>query len=180
MSSDPPSYFEIQDLRLTFKSLGRISKSLVLVAGSSERTVTRERNVKDGLTLCWSLDPVMNIHSGEDLTVKLRYSIPHHPFSLLNKLVVTGKELLDGCNNSSGRITKQGSDYMLEIVATVHGISDMKLDNIPSLLDLLLSLVDIQTGVEDLKSVLSYIGNKTDVLDGIMAALDHLGNMSLS
>ncbi|KAI9460313.1 hypothetical protein HD554DRAFT_1594164 [Boletus coccyginus] len=174
MSSDSLSYFSIQELRLTFKGSRRISKSLNLVA-SSERIVTRKS--KDGLTHCWSLDPVMNVPSGEDLTVKPRYSRPLHPFSSVNALVVTSKELLDGCNNNSGRITKQGSDYMLEIVATVHGISDVKLDDIPSLSDLPLSLEDIQNGARDLKSVLSYVGDNTNVLDGIMAALGQLGSI---
>ncbi|KAI9568924.1 hypothetical protein HD554DRAFT_2328447 [Boletus coccyginus] len=138
----------------------------------------------------------MNVPSGEVLAVKPRYSRLLRPLSSVDELVVTGKELLDGCNNNSGRITTQGSDYKLEIVTTVHGISDVslstldsgegwthpitdaqaKLDDIPSLLDLPLSLEDIQNGVGDLKSVLSYVGDKTDVLDGIMAALDHLGN----
>ncbi|KAI9573161.1 hypothetical protein HD554DRAFT_2326001 [Boletus coccyginus] len=174
MSSDFLSYFSIQELCLTFKDSKRISKSLNLVAGSSERNVTRER--KDGLTHYWSLDPVMNVPSGEDLTVKPRYSRLLRPLSLVDELVVTGKELLDGCNNNSGRITKQGSDYKLEIVTTLHGISDAKLDDIPSLSDLPLSLEDIQNGIKDLKSVLSYVGDRTDVLDGIVAALDHLGN----
>ncbi|KAI9454718.1 hypothetical protein HD554DRAFT_320937 [Boletus coccyginus] len=176
MSSDPLSYFSIQELRLTFKDSDskRISKSLKLVAGSSERTVTGKR--KDGLTHSWFPEPVINVPSGEDLTVKPRYSKLRHPFSPLNELVVTGKELLDGCINNSGRITKQGSDYMLEIVATVHGISDVKLDDIPSVSDLPLSLEDIQKGIEGLKSVLSCLGKCTDVLGGIMAALDILGD----
>jgi len=55
----------------------------------------------------------------------------------------------------------------------------VKLDDIPSLSDLPLSLEDIQKGVGDLKSVLSYVGDKADVLDGIMAALNHLGDVSL-
>ena len=114
--------------------------------------------------------------------------------------------------------SEQGSDYKLEIVATVHAISDVslldsgegwtqlttnaqvKLDNIPSLSETLLttnaqvkldnilpsfsnlplSLEDIQKGVQDLKSVLSYVGDKTDVLDEIMLGLDHLGNVSLA
>jgi len=56
----------------------------------------------------------------------------------------------------------------------------VKLDDVPSLSDLPLSLEDIQKGVNDLKSVLSYVGDTTDVLDGIMTALEHLGNVGLA
>ena len=57
--------------------------------------------------------------------------------------------------------------------------AQVKLDDIPSLSDLPLSLEDIQKGAADLKSVLGSVG-ETGVLDGMMAALDHLGNVSLT
>jgi len=47
----------VSELRLTPKDSKQISKSLNLVAGSSERTVTSDR--EDGLTHYWFLDPVM-------------------------------------------------------------------------------------------------------------------------
>jgi len=57
--------------------------------------------------------------------------------------------------------------------------AQVKLDDIPSLSDLPLSLEDIQKGAADLKCVLGSVG-ETGVMDGIMAALDHLGNVSLA
>jgi len=56
--------------------------------------------------------------------------------------------------------------------------AQVKPDDIPSLSDLPLSLEDIQKGAADLKGVLGSVG-ETGVLNGIMAALDHLGNVSL-
>ncbi|KAI9568915.1 hypothetical protein HD554DRAFT_686614 [Boletus coccyginus] len=71
--------FSIQELRSTFKDSRRISKSL-----------------NDNLTHYWFLDPVMNVPSGEDLTIKPRYSRLLRPLSSVNGLIVTGKELLEG------------------------------------------------------------------------------------
>ena len=79
--------------------------------------------------------------------MKPRYSKFRRPFSSVEELVVTGTELLNGCNNNSGMITsgwrsrilslilyhirsEQGSGYKLEIVATAHGIEDVSLSTL--------------------------------------------------